>query len=271
DPEEARALAEELDALNHQRKGVETQILEEAIARIEAGSNFDPAAPAIVVAEEGWHPGVIGIVASRLRERYRRPVIVIGLDRAADIGKGSGRSQPGVNLGRAVQGAFDAGLLMTGGGHAMAAGLTIRPGAVPEFRAYLAERLAGEMAIAEAEDALDLDALVTPGAAARPLYEAFRALEPFGPGNPEPHFAVADVRVERLTPLRGGHLRCTLVDRAGKSLKAVAWRCADTPVGRRLEAAGGAVHAAGRLKPDDWNGRNGVELEIEDLADPRQA
>ena len=105
--------------------------------------------------------------------------------------------------------------------------------------------------------------------AARSLCDSFKALEPFGPGNPEPTFAVADVRVERLTPLRGGHLRCSLVGASGKSLRAVAWRCADTPIGRRLAAGGGSVHAAGKLKPDDWNGRNTVELEIEDLADPR--
>jgi single-stranded-DNA-specific exonuclease len=269
DPEEARQLAEELDALNHQRKGVETAIQEAAIAAIESAANFDPAAPAIVVAAEDWHPGVIGIVASRLRERYRRPVFVIGLDRAADIGKGSGRSQPGVNLGRAVQAAYDEGLLLAGGGHAMAAGLTLRPSVVPEFRAFLCERLAAEMVMAEAADAYEIDALVTPGAAARPLLDAFRALEPFGPGNPEPSFALANVRVERVNPLRGGHIRCALVGPGGASLKAVAWRCADTPIGRRLAAAGGAVHAAGKLKPDDWNGRNGVELEIEDLADPR--
>jgi single-stranded-DNA-specific exonuclease len=271
DPAEAAAIARQLDALNAERKGVETQILEAAIATIEAGANLDPAAPAIVVAEEGWHPGVIGIVASRLRERYRRPVVVIGLDRAADIGKGSGRSQPGVNLGRAVQAAFEEGLLLAGGGHAMAAGLTVRPGAVPEFRAFLCERLAGEMAMAEAEDALEIDALITPGAAARPLFDAFQLLEPYGPGNPEPVFALADVRVERLNPLRGGHLRCTLVDAGGKRVRAVAWRCADTELGRRLTAGGGAFHVAGKLKADDWNGRNGVEFEIEDLADPRMA
>jgi single-stranded-DNA-specific exonuclease len=271
DPAEARALAEELHALNAERKSVEAQILDEAVAAIEAGANFDPAAPVIVVAQEGWHPGVIGIVASRLRERYRRPVVVIGLDRAADIGKGSGRSQPGVNLGRAVQAAFEEGLLLSGGGHAMAAGLALRPSAIPEFRAFLEERLAAEMVVAEAEDALDLDALVTPGAAARPLYESFQALAPFGPGNPEPVFALADVRVERLRPMSGGHIRCELVDGRGQGIRAIAWRSADTPIGRRLAAGGGIVHAAGRLKPDDWQGRNGVELEIEDLADPRMA
>ena len=269
DPNEALSLAQELDALNAERKSVEAQILEAAIASIEAGANFDPAAAAIVVAEEGWHPGVIGIVASRLRERYRRPVVVVGLDRASDIGKGSGRSQPGVNLGRAIQAAFDEGLLLAGGGHAMAAGLTMRPSAIPEFRAFLCERLAGEMMLAEADDALEIDALVTPGAAARPLYDAFRAMEPFGPGNPEPLFALANVRIERVTPMRGGHLRCSLVGGGGASIRAIAWRSADTPIGQRLLAGGGSVHAAGKLKADDWNGRNTVELEIEDLADPR--
>ncbi len=269
DPAEARALAEELDALNAARKTAEAEIQAAAIAAIESGGNFDPADPAIVVAAEDWHPGVIGIVASRLRERYRRPVVVVGIDRAADIAKGSGRSQPGVNLGAAVQAAFEEGLLLAGGGHAMAAGLTLRPGAIPELRAFLTQRLAGEMADAEARDALEIDALVAPGPAARPLYDAVLALEPFGPGNPEPRFAVADVRVERLTPLRGGHLRCALVDAQGRSLRAVAWRVADTDLGRRLQAGGGTVHAAGRLKADDWNGRAGVELEIEDLADCR--
>lgn len=271
DPAEALSLAQELDGLNTERKAVETQILEAAIANIEAGANFDPAAPAIVVAEEGWHPGVIGIVASRLRERYRRPVVVVGLDRASDIAKGSGRSQPGVNLGRAVQAAFDEGLLLAGGGHAMAAGVTLRPSVVPEFRAFLCERLAGEMVEAAADDALEIDALVTPGAAARPVLDAFQAMAPFGPGNPEPVFAVADVRVERVTPMRGGHLRCTLVGAGGASIRAIAWRCADTALGRRLMFGGGSLHAVGKLKADDWNGRSTVELEIEDLADPRMS
>jgi len=271
DPVEALSLAQELDALNAERKNVEALIQEAAVANIEAGANFDPSAPAIVVAEEGWHPGVIGIVASRLRERYRRPVVVIGLDRASDIGKGSGRSQPGVNLGRAIQAAYDEGLLLAGGGHAMAAGLTLRPSSVPEFRAFLCERLAGEMVQAEADDALEIDALVTPGGAARPLYDAFRAMEPFGPGNPEPLFAVADVRVERVMPMRGGHLRCTLVGGGGASIRAIAWRCADTAIGQRLMAGGGSIHAVGKLKADDWNGRNTVELEIEDIADPRMS
>jgi single-stranded-DNA-specific exonuclease len=269
DPEEAAALAEELDALNASRKQVEAEVQEAAVRHIEREMN-QADAPCLVVAHDDWHPGVIGIVAGRLRERYRKPTIVIGIDRAADVGKGSGRSQPGVNLGRAVQAAFEEGLLLSGGGHAMAAGLSVRPSAIPELRAFLCERLAAESAIATAEDGLDIDALVTTRGADRPLWSDFQRLAPFGPGNPEPVFAAADVRVERPMALRGGHVRVTLTDSSGGRLKAVAWRCEDTETGRRLLQEGGAVHVAGRLKPDDWQGREGVELEIEDVADPRR-
>ncbi len=271
DPREAAELAACLETLNGERKAIEHAIVEEAALVLERDSNFDPDAPVLVVAREGWHPGVIGIVASRLRERYRKPVIVAGIDRQADIAKGSGRSQPGVNLGRAVQAAFDEGLLLSGGGHAMAAGLALRPAALPELREFLCDRLRGETAAAAQADALDVDALVTPGGAGRALLDEFAALAPFGPGNPEPLFALADVRVERPIPIRGGHLRCDLVDPHGGRLKAIAWRSDDTPLGRRLAASGGAVHVAGRLKADDWNGRAGVQLEIEDVADPRRA
>ena len=270
DPVEAADLARELDSLNTQRKEVEREITAAAILAVERDSNFDPAAPAIVIAREGWHPGVIGIVASRLRERYRKPVVVIGLDRAADIGKGSGRSQQGVNLGAAIQAAFDEGLLLTGGGHAMAAGLTLRPSAIPEFRTFLCERLASEMTLASADEALDIDALTSPGAA-RGLLDDFKVLAPFGPGNPEPRFALANVRPERPMALRGGHIRCNLVDSAGGTLKAIAWRADETELGRRLMAGGGSLHIAGMLKADDWNGRDGVQLEIEDVADPHLA
>jgi single-stranded-DNA-specific exonuclease len=271
DVEEARALAAELDALNASRKDVEREILEDAIALIEKRSNLDPEAPVLVVAAEGWHPGVIGIVASRLRERYRKPAVVIGLDPAAGVGRGSGRSQEGVNLGRAVQAAYDAGLLLAGGGHAMAAGLTVRADAVPELRDFLCKALADERAEATAADALDIDALVTPGGASRPLLEDFKRLEPFGPGNPEPLFALADVRPDQPMAMRGDHIRCQLVDASGARIRAIAWRAGQGELGRRLMSGEGGLHVAGRLKADDWNGRSGVEIEIEDAADPRMA
>jgi single-stranded-DNA-specific exonuclease len=270
DPREAAELAASLETLNAERKAIEHAIAEEAALVVERDSNLDPDAPVLVVAREDWHPGVIGIVASRLRERYRKPVIVVGIDRPADIAKGSGRSQPGVNLGRAIQAAFDEGLLLAGGGHAMAAGLTCRPAVLPELREFLCERLRREAAAAALEDALEVDALVAPGGAARALLDEFAVLAPFGPGNPEPLFALAGVRAERPFPIKGGHLRCDLVGSGGGRLKAIAWRAGDTPLGRRLMAGGAAVHVAGRLKADDWNGRKGAQLEIEDVADPRQ-
>lgn len=269
DPEEAASLAAELDALNVSRKEVEREVLEAAIRIVERESNHIDL-PILLVAADDWHPGVIGIVAGRLRERYRKPVMVIGIDRIADIGKGSGRSQPGVNLGRAVQAAYEAGLLIAGGGHAMAAGLSVKPDTIPELREFLCQHMQAEADTAQAQDGLDIDALLTTAGADRALYASFQRMAPFGPGNVEPMFAIADVRIERPMALRGGHLRVTLVDSSGGKLKAMAWRAEDTEIGRRLMTEGGAVHVAGRLKPDDWQGRQGVELEIEDVADPRR-
>jgi single-stranded-DNA-specific exonuclease len=269
DPEEARGLAEELDALNASRKEVEREVTEAAIAHIETESNQGDA-PMLLVAQDGWHPGVIGIVAGRLREKYRKPVVVVGVDRAANVGKGSGRSQPGVNLGRAVQAAYDEGLLLAGGGHAMAAGLSVRPDTIPELRAFLCERLAAESEVAAAADGLEIDALVTTRGCDRALWQDFQRMAPFGPGNVEPMFAAADVRVERPMALRGGHVRVTLADSSGGKLKAVAWRAEGSEIGKRLMQEGGAIHVVGRLKPDDWQGRQGVEFEIDDAADPRR-
>ena len=269
DPAEVAALAEQLDALNTSRKEVERQVVDEAVRRIEATGA--PDGPVIVVADEGWHPGVVGIAAGRLRERYRRPAIVIGVDAPAGIGKGSGRSQPGVNLGRAVQAAFDEGLLLAGGGHAMAAGLTVRADRIDELREFLGERLGEDCAVAQAEDVIEIDAIAAPGAADRALYEDFQRMAPFGPGNPEPVFALCGALVEQAMPMRGGHVRCTLSDGAGGRLRAVAWRAEETELGRRLLAGQGALHLAGRMKADDYQGRRGVQFEIDDAADPRMS
>jgi single-stranded-DNA-specific exonuclease len=269
DPAEAASLAAQLDELNGQRRAVEQGVLDEAIAMVESDPSLAEA-PVLVVAAPAWPPGVIGIVAGRLRERYRRPAVVIGVDPGSGVGKGSGRSQPGVNLGAAVQAAFDAGILLSGGGHAMAAGLSIRPERIADFTAFLADQLGDAQARAAEADALEVDALITPRGADRGLLEAFARLAPFGPGNPEPVFAAASVRIERPIPMRGGHVRVTLSDSSGGRLKAVAWRSEETPLGQAL-LAGGVLHVAGRLRPDDWQGKASVELEIEDAADPRRA
>jgi single-stranded-DNA-specific exonuclease len=272
DPAEAMALARELDALNIARREVEAEVTEAAVRQGEAMGIEDPSVAAAVIAGEGWHPGVVGIVAGRLRERWRKPVVVIGLDTLNGIGKGSGRSQAGYNLGRAVQQAFDDGVLLAGGGHAMAAGLTVRIDRIDALRDYLNQALSDQTdtEAARALDAVLVDALIEPGAADRALFESFEKLAPYGPGNPEPVFALERVRAVDVRPMKGGHLRCLLRGADGRSLRAVAWRCADQESGQAL-AAGDALNIVGRLKPDDWNGRRGVQFEIDDVADPRRA
>lgn len=266
DPEEARLLAVELDDFNGLRKSLEAETQREA----EAELGLAPTGSVLIAARDGWRPGVVGIVAGRLRERFRRPVIVIGFDPETGLGKGSGRSQPGVNLGRAVQAAFDEGLLISGGGHAMAAGLTVARDKLDALRGFLNARLQDETEAATAADAVEIDGLLQVAAADAALLQAFSPLAPYGPGNPEPMFAFADVRPERAMAMRGGHVRCELSDGSGTRLRAVAWRAAETELGRRLLSGEGGLLVAGRLKPDTWQGRNSVQLEIDDVADPRR-
>ncbi|OGN49724.1 MAG: single-stranded-DNA-specific exonuclease RecJ [Caulobacterales bacterium RIFOXYB1_FULL_67_16] len=270
DPAEARALAAELDALNLSRREVERAVTEAAVRRVEASGAHADQSSVVVVTGEDWHPGVVGIVAGRLRERWRKPVIVIGLDPVTGLGKGSGRSQPGMNLGRAVQAAWEAGILLAGGGHAMAAGLTLDGARVSELTTFLDDRLADERAGAAALDVLDIDALIDPGAATRGLFDSFERLAPFGPANPEPVFALNGVQAREPVQMNGGHVRCRLVGPDGASVRAIAWRCADLPTGRALLSGQGGLNIVGRLKADDWNGRRGVQFEIEDVADPRR-
>jgi single-stranded-DNA-specific exonuclease len=269
DPIEARSLAAELHALNLERREVERQVTEAAVRRVETtGAHADDSA-VVVVAGEDWHPGVIGVVAGRLRERWRKPVIVIGLDAVNNVGKGSGRSQPGMDLGRAVQAAWDAGVVLAGGGHPMAAGLTVAADRVGELSAFLNERLRDSRADAVELDALEVDALVEPRAVDRALFDGFQRLTPHGPGNPEPMFALEGVVAREPAPMGQGHVRCRLTGPDGAAVRAVAWRCADLPLGRALLAGQGGLMVAGRLRADDWNGRRGVQFEIEDAADPR--
>lgn len=270
DPAEAMALAEELDALNIARREVERGVAEAAIRSVEERGTHDDGSPLVVIAGADWHPGVVGVVAGRLRERWRKPVIVIGLDPVTGIGKGSGRSQAGMNLGRAVQAAWEAGHLLAGGGHAMAAGLTVKGDQIDRLRGFLADRLRAEQGPALALDLVEIDVLLEPAAANRDLFEAFERLAPFGPGNPEPLFALSGVQVRDPMQMTGGHVRCRLTSADGASLKAIAWRCADLPSGKALLSGQGGLDVVGRLKSDDWNGRRGVQLEIEDIADPRR-
>lgn len=270
DAAEAASLASELHALNVARREVEAAVTEAAVRRVESSGAHEDGSALVVIEGDDWHPGVVGIVAGRLRERWRKPVVVIGVDPASGVGKGSGRSQPGVNLGRAVQAAWEEGLLLAGGGHAMAAGLTVAPGGVDAVRDFLNARLAGESVEAAAQDWVEIDALVDAGAATRALFESFERMAPFGPANPEPLFALEGVQARDAQPMNGGHVRCRLVAADGASVRAVAWRCADLPLGQTLLSGQGGLRVAGRLKADDWNGRRGVQLEIEDADDPRR-
>ena len=174
-----------------------------------------------------------------------------------------------MNLGRAVQAAWEEGLLLAGGGHAMAAGLTVKGADIATLSAFLNDRLAREVAQAAALDWVEIDALIDPGGATRDLFEDFERLAPFGPANPEPLFALANVTAREPVAMNGGHVRCRLVGADGASVKAIAWRCADLPGGQALLNGQSGLVVVGRLKADDWNGRRGVQFEIEDIADPR--
>ncbi len=263
DPALARDLAARLDAFNNERRLIEADVLGAAIAQAEAA----PGSPPLVfVAGEGWHPGVIGIVAGRLKERYNRPACVVAI--ADGIGKGSGRSVSGVALGDAVIAARQAGLLVNGGGHAMAAGFTVAAARLDDLRDFLAARIDAAIGSAGLVPQLTIDGALSPGAANGAFLALLERLAPFGAGNAEPRFAFPAVRILYAEPVAGQHVRCTIGDAAGTSrLKAIAFRCLDTPLGAALlERAGKTLHLAGHLRPDRWAGNGAVQLTIEDAA-----
>jgi single-stranded-DNA-specific exonuclease len=261
-PAEARAMAERLDQLNSERREVETQVRDAALAQAEARGLE---APLVWAAGEGWHPGVVGIVASRLKERANRPAIVIGLD--GDEGKGSGRSVSGVDLGAAIQRLASEGLLIKGGGHKMAAGLTVARDHLEAAMARLAELLAKQGAGAGGPADLRLDGLLMPGAATVDLVERIEAAGPFGAGAPGPRYVFPDCQITFAKALSGAHLKLRFGDGMGASLDAIAFGALDGPLGPALLAHGGArFHLAGRLDINSWGGRQSVQLRLEDAA-----
>jgi single-stranded-DNA-specific exonuclease len=266
DADEAALLAKELDELNRTRRDIEAEVLDEAIAVAEAQDLYPSDDPVVVVARDDWHPGVIGIVAGRLRERWHKPVVVIGIDRVSGMGKGSGRSQTGINLGEAVGAAFEAGILLSGGGHAMAAGLSVERDRIGELRRFLNDHVRSRVSEEEQVETVEVDAILSLKAASRALYDRFDLLAPYGQGNPEPLLAFADVAVAFAQVMKGGHIRCELTDSSGHKLKGIVWRAEGTALGDALLRPAGRVHVLGRLKADDYMGRNGVQFEIEDIA-----
>ncbi|WP_230483697.1 single-stranded-DNA-specific exonuclease RecJ [Sphingomonas sp. Leaf21] len=261
DPAEARAIAEELNHFNDERRAIEAGV--QAVAE----TGVDRARQVAIVSGQGWHPGVIGIVAGRLKEKLDRPAIVIALDENG-VGKGSGRSISGVDLGAAILSAREHGLLIAGGGHAMAAGLTVEAARIAELADFLEERLAEAVVKASAGRALLVDAVLAPGGVNPALVGAMDAGGPYGMGWPAPRVAAGPFRVIRADLVGTNHVRAIVAGPDGRSLKAMAFRQADTALGQALLGAGGTrrLWLAGRAKVDDWSGRDVAELHVEDAA-----
>lgn len=260
-PAGALALAERLDRLNQERREIEQAVLDEAVAKVESESH----AGCIVVAGKGWHPGVIGIVASRLRERFNLPACVIGV--ADGTGKGSGRSVPGIDLGAAVIAARQSGLLINGGGHPMAAGFTVAEDRIEALGVFLATRIAGEIGDRGITPTLGIDGALSTGGANSTLVRLLDSAGPYGAGNPEPRFVLANVRMTKSDPVGVDHVRCFVADDTGRSLKAIAFRAGDRGMADDLlGGVGRHWHVAGHLRPDTWQGRDDVQFIIDDLA-----
>ena len=254
DPDEAWEIAEVLDCLNRERRNLERHAFEEAVSQVESR-----ALPSIVcVGSQGWHPGIVGIVAGRLRERYGRPCVVIAFNKEG-VGLGSGRSVAGFDLGQLVQTACKKGILLSGGGHAMAAGLTVHQDHFELLREFL-----GAQPVVCGESHLYFDGLVAPSALTPDLYRVLQKISPFGAGNPEPRLALSSVRVAWSRTFGGGHVQCSLCVDDGKILRGVAFYVGGTPLGDALLSKNKILHIGGFLR----QGRAGVELAIDDAAIP---
>jgi single-stranded-DNA-specific exonuclease len=263
DPEEARTIAAELDRLNEGRRAIEMTVCQQAEEQAAALNG----AAVITVMAPGWHPGVIGIVAGRLKEKFRRPAIVIAEDEDG-TGKGSGRSISGVDLGAAVLAAKDSGLLIAGGGHAMAAGLTLPKGGLDAFRAFIDERLAADIERSLDGRALVVDALLTPGGVVGGLCDSLEQAGPYGAGWPSPKIVAGPARLIRVGIVGDGHVRGLACGDDGKSFKWIAFRSATTELGQALLASAPDKRwwLAGSIRRDEWNGGNAAEMHLEDAA-----
>lgn len=267
DAEEAREIAAVLEGLNQERQAVEAAMLEEgeaqAFAALQAGDRS-----VLLTGSQGWHPGVVGLVASRLKDRHRRPVFAIAYDEAGK-GTASGRSVAGVDLGKAVRAAVEAGILVKGGGHAMAAGLTVMKDREADLAAFFEEQLAEDVAAAMAEHELKIDGVATAAGATLELLHKIESAGPYGAGHPEPVFALPSHRLSFADVVGNGHVRLSVSSSAGESLKGIAFKAAETPLGQFLLGRRGMpLHIAGTLSIDTWQGAERVQLRVLDAADP---
>ncbi|MEM9169619.1 MAG: single-stranded-DNA-specific exonuclease RecJ [Pseudomonadota bacterium] len=258
DPARCAALADRLHVMNAERQAIEAGVLEHAIHAAQAQTGA-----VRVVAGEGWHPGVVGIVAGRLKERFGRPAVVIGV--ADGVGKGSGRSISGVDLGAAIAAAREDGLLISGGGHAMAAGLTVAADRVEALCDFLNARLAADVDAARARDGLDVDGVLSVRAVNKAVADGIAAAGPFGPGAPEPNAVFRDVAVEDLRAVGAGHVAFQVRDATGAGARAIAFRCAGEPLDGILRA-GKRLHLVGKIRVDDWRGGDAAQLHVVDAA-----
>jgi single-stranded-DNA-specific exonuclease len=262
DPHEAAALAERLDVLNTDRREVEAAVRARAMEQAES-RGFD--APLVWAAGPGWHPGVVGIVAARLKEASNRPAVVIGIEDG--IGKGSGRSVAGIDLGAPIQRLAAEGLLLRGGGHRMAAGLTVEAEKIEPAMARLAELLAKQGAHLAGPADLSVTGLMMPGAATVELARRIEEAGPFGAAAPAPRFAFAEMAIRSVRRMGETHLKIGFGERGGPAIEAICFGAYDGPLGAILEAHGGArFHLAGRLEVNDWRGRQSVQFRLEDAA-----
>lgn len=259
--EEVAQIATQLDALNKERRDIEAAVLDTALQRVG-----DPGgAPVVVVGARGWHAGVIGIVAARLKERFQRPAMVVALQDGT--GRGSGRSIAGVDLGAAVIEAQRRGIIVAGGGHAMAAGLTVAEDRMDELRDFLIENLAAPVAAARAQTGLGLDGVLTARGATAELVEAMEQAGPYGVGNPTPRFAFAGLSVVNASLVGRDHVRAIMAHPDGGRLTTIFFRAAESAAGQALLTARGRVfHIAGKLKRNDWGMTPRVDVTIDDVA-----
>ena len=261
--DEAVDLAKDLNTFNQERQNIETQVFAEALEGLES----NPPGAAVFAVGKNWHPGVIGIVASRLKEHFNRPACVISMNENEGLGTGSGRSVTGVDLGAYVIAARQAGLLSRGGGHRMAAGFTVTKANLPAFREFLDERVAARVAEACVVPSLYLDGALTSGGANLELIEALERLAPFGSGNSEPRFVIPSARVSFADIVGGDHVRCSFESRDGSRLKGICFRAVNRPLGQLLlKAQGRPLHVAGRLRANSWQGRVSPQLFVDDAA-----
>ena len=260
DPDEAAALAVRLDDYNRARQDIEAAVLAEAIEQVETRNSDDPV---LFAMGASWHPGVIGIVASRLKDRYGRPACVVALD--GGMAKGSGRSVKGVDLGKAVLAARDVGLLFNGGGHAMAAGFTVEEAKLSAFVEFMTKHVVAQMKAGVSSIAHPIEGVLSVNAVTTEFAQMLGELAPYGSGNDEPRFAVVDADVGKADIVGSGHVRCFLTGRAGGRLKAIAFRSADSDLGvGLLNARGRSLHLTGTIRVETWQGRANAQLIIDD-------